>query len=148
MITIQEENFYDMFVDSFELQKENFADGPLPVYGLELNLDVTKYKLLAQKGVLVIVTAREGKNLVGYYSAIVDTPLHFATLRFGFSDAYVIKREYRNQGLGTKMRSYMENLYRTRGAVIAMLGSRKEIPGIHEEGYVHCENRYAKRLEV
>lgn len=146
MIVIQEENFYDMFPESVELREHNFEDNPLPIKDLKLDLDITRYKILAQQGVLVIVTARDEGKLIGYYSSIVQPHIHFATIPFGMADAYVVHRAYRGKGIGARMFAHVEKLWRDKGAKVGLVGTREKSTALFKAGWIPSEYRYVKLI--
>lgn len=146
MITIQEENFYDMFPESVELRDHNFEDNPLPIQDIQLDLDVTKYKIMAQQGTLLVVTARDEGKLIGYYSSVVQPHLHFAKILFGLGDAYVVHRAYRGKGIGAKMFAHVEKLWRDRGAKIGLVGTREKSAALFKAGWIPSEYRYVKLI--
>lgn len=146
MITIQEENFYDMFPESIELRAQNFEDGPIPIQGMKLDLDVAKYKIMAKDNTLIVVTARDEGKLIGYYSSAIQTHLHFANVLFGMSDSYVVSRQYRGKGIGGKMFAHLQKLWCDRGAKIGLVGTREKSAALYKAGWVPAEYRYVKLI--
>lgn len=77
-------------------------------HGMELrnmpaDLNITVYMNLQKEGRLILITAKDGDNYIGYSSHFWHRHLHF-NLRIGQDDAWYVIPEYRNQGIGRKLR--------------------------------------------
>jgi len=148
MVDIKEENFYDVYPESEALRKQNYEDGQIPIIGLQPELDLARYKILNTQGALVLVTARDAKKLIGYHISIVLPHIHFATIKFGFNDSYVVDRNYRGQGIFNMMLAMSEHAWIMRGAQIGQMNMRGDCSSLLKRGYIDDEKILVKRLEV
>ena len=57
--------------------------------------DSAMYKVLAEKGSVIAVTARQGGNLVGYCSVFLTNLIQFQGVKQAFCDSIYMKKEYR-----------------------------------------------------
>jgi hypothetical protein len=89
-----------------------------------LDPDWDKYDALAERGHLVIVTARCDGELVGYVFSMVDTHLHYRTTLFSMSDIYWLHPSCRGGRTALRMFEAMERALAGRG-VVKMLSNTK-----------------------
>jgi hypothetical protein len=75
-----------------------------------LQPDWARYEAVARLGKLVIVTARHGKNLVGYAVFLVSQHLHYTTQRLAANDVIFIDKPYRLGSAGIRLIAESERI--------------------------------------
>lgn len=87
---------------------------------IPLSIDEAKYETLDAGGILLIITARDSGNLVGYYLWFLMPHMHYASSGpMGLTDMYFVLPEYR-KGTGAKLFMFSEQQLRARGVVKAI----------------------------
>jgi hypothetical protein len=89
-----------------------------------LDPDWDKYDALADRGNLVIVTARRQRELVGYVFSVVDTHLHYKNTLFSMSDIYWLHPACRGGRTAWRLFGHTERVLAGRG-VVKMLSNTK-----------------------
>jgi hypothetical protein len=80
--------------------------------------DEEKYEQLDKAGILHLVTAREGKTLVGYFLVFVTPNAHYLGAGpMAFTDLYYMMPQYRGGANSLKLFSFMEKTLREKGVV-------------------------------
>jgi GNAT superfamily N-acetyltransferase len=118
-----------------EYQVEKWSDvlpemEPLwPAHYEELSLDKDRVKLggcleryaeMENLGILVVVTVRSDKQLVGYYVFMLLPHLHYKDAGLmAYTDMYFLLPEFRKGGTGVKMFLAVEQAMKNAGAVKA-----------------------------
>ena len=101
MITFQEENLSKNLIKEAEgilkLHSEELTE-----FSFSLNPNWDMYQHLEDMNVLHIVTAREGKKLIGYYVSIIALHYHYKDALIAENDIHYILPEYRKGWLGYK----------------------------------------------
>ncbi len=109
-----------------------------------------KYNALDKAGILHLVTAREGKTLVGFFLVFVTPNAHYdGAGAMAFTDLYYLRPECRRGANGLKLFSFMEKTLREKG-VVKIYSSHK----LHRDrseflrflGYVPSDMVYSKCL--
>ena len=73
-----------------------------------LNPDYEKYKSLDAAGVVHIVTARIGGELIGYYISFIMPHMHYRDCIVAMNDILFLKKEYRQGRTGMKLIAFAE----------------------------------------
>jgi len=95
---------------------------------IPMKCDRERYLALEKAGALLLLTARAGGTLVGYFVAFMFPHLHYAGSGvWGMTDMYFVRPEYR-QGTGLKLFLAFEQALRDRGCVQAVTSCK-----IHED---------------
>jgi hypothetical protein len=82
--------------------------------------DEAKYAELEKIGMLHLVTARSGGELVGYFLMFLTPNAHYKGAGvMGFTDMYYMKPSFRKGNAGIKMFSFMEQTLKEKGVVKA-----------------------------
>lgn len=101
MITFQEETLNQIRNKEFDIMIKQ-ASKELTEFSFPLNPDWNVYQQLECVDTLHIVTARDGKKLVGYYFSIIFTHHHYKDAVIAENDAHYILPEYRKGWFGYK----------------------------------------------
>jgi len=95
---------------------------------IPLSIDEDKYELLDRAGILLILTAREGAKLVGYYLWFLMPHPHYSKAGpMGMTDMYFVLPEYRN-GVGLRLFIASETELRKRRVIKAITSCK-----VHED---------------
>ena len=112
-----------------------------------LNPDVDTFWALEDAGLLLIVTARDGKRMVGYHVSIVRPHLHYKHSLTAYADMYFIHPDYRQGMTGVRLFKYLEGVLRERGVERIYQGTKihKDMGRLFERlGYKETERLYVK----
>ena len=94
MITYMEEDFETLWPEMQQHLTAHWQEvSSFPEFPLDV--DVDKFMLLQNKGMLICASARDGDNLVGYVLDFIQFHIHYKTIKVAISDAYYIIPEYR-----------------------------------------------------
>ena len=118
--------------------------------GMETRLNIGAYTKLQDEGRLLIIGARRKDNgaPVGYSIHIWYDDLHFG-LRLALDDAWFVFPQYRNRGIGRRLREVALNELRKIGVNIALARTKvdQDHPDVLTElGYHPYEIVYRKDL--
>ncbi len=114
-----------------------------------LDPDYERYRKFIEANSMVIVTARDDDNLIGYISLILYRHLHYRQVLVSLEDIHYMDPEYRKRGLGSGMIKKAEDVLRGRGVKFATM--RTKVHADHgdllkELGYSPMETVYGKEL--
>ncbi len=119
MITFQLETWKQFYEDAPSLWVRimtEMKDQITGAFGQEqINPDVEAYQRLDDMGRLIIVTARDGKKLVGYATSAIQQHPHFTQTKIGFGDTTYLLPEYRKGLTGMKLFRMTEKLMKELG---------------------------------
>lgn len=115
-----------------------------------LEPDWERYFWLAQAGMLAVLTVRDDGVLVGYYFAIVQRHLHYASSVTAFTDIYWMMPECRRGWAGYRMLKAMVEFLRSIG--VQRMLSMEKLTHPHAAifrrlGFKPVETVYALMLE-
>ena len=120
MITIQCEKWLDFEKEARFLFPLHWKELALFQSEIPMSLDMQKYAALEQAGILLILTARDGARLVGYYMWFLMPHPHYGDSGpMGMTDMYFVLPEYR-RGVGAKLFIESEKALKARGVVKAI----------------------------
>lgn len=91
----------------------------------EPDLDV--YRMLADKGMLRVITVRADGELVGYMVFIIRPHLHYKSCLCAFEDLYFLRKDMRQGRIGIRMFNYTE-------AALKRIGVQKMI--VHTKAHM------------
>lgn len=136
------DNLYDLLFDHWEevaVHKE----------GIPFDPDIEKYKEMERIGVLHVITARDGKKLVGYSIYIVSPHIHYMSSVFAVNDVVYLSPEYRRGFTGIKLLKFAEESLKKEDVdVIHMhVKNRVNFGGVLSRmGYQSIEEIYSKYI--
>jgi GNAT superfamily N-acetyltransferase len=158
MIVYAVEPFDTAFEEAQELLQEHWEEIALNKDTIKLDIDVSRYKELADKGVLHIVTARDGNiqksawdpgKLIGYHVGMIVPHLHYKSTLHGITDIFFIHPDYRKGRIGINLFKYVEKSMKERGVVKLMTAVKLhlDVGAIFERlGWTPIERLYSKML--
>ena len=147
MIVYRREKFADALPDLQEIWPRHYAEvSSYP--GIELNPGLDRFLMAEERGMLVLVTARDDGKLVGYALDFVMPHLHYAQITVAACDLYYILPEYRAKCARGLMRT-IERVDAEMGAYARVTRAKKtnRAAAFHKAiGYTEHEIGLTKRL--
>ena len=156
LITYQVEPFDTSFDEAQELLKQHWEEIALDKGHIKLAIDVDRYKQLADKEILHIVTVRDANiqkwafdpgKLIGYHVAMVLPHLHYKNDLHAVTDIFFIHPGYRKGRIGINLFKFVERELKNRG-VVKMCTSvklHKDVGAIFERlGWTETERVFTK----
>ena len=120
MITFHVEQWAEFYPDVKPIFPLHWKELALHQEEIPLSIDEAKYEALDKGGILLIITARDSGELVGYYLWFLMPHLHYcASGPMGLTDMYFVLPEYR-KGVGARLFIFSEIELRKRGVVKAI----------------------------
>jgi GNAT superfamily N-acetyltransferase len=116
---------------------------------LQLDMNWVGFLNLAKNDFLLVVTARKEGTIVGYFVCAVTSLPHYKTTLVGQEDVHYVHPKYRRQGVGTAMRSVMEEALRQRGAKLLRIRTKAHADNrvwLEKNGFKLVEMMYSKVL--
>jgi GNAT superfamily N-acetyltransferase len=113
-----------------------------------LDIDRAKYLALAERNMLVVVTARLSQ-ILGYFICLISPHPHYKSTLIGLEDAHFVHPDWRRYGFGTRMLEVMEEALRKRGVKLLKVRSKLHAPNtewLEENGFKAIEVTYTKVL--
>jgi hypothetical protein len=149
MVTIQVERWADFYPASKAVFPSHWRELALHQDEIPLSIDEKKYETLDATGVLLILTARDAGNLVGYFLWFLMPHLHYSQSGpMGMTDMYFVLPEYRS-GTGARLFIASEAELRRRGVIKAITSCK-----VHEDhtqfleklGWIFSDKTFVKLL--
>lgn len=115
MISIQIESLKQARKDLEELFPAHWNELAHHKESIPLDMNWEVYTHLCKTGGLLIVTARDNSQLIGYYIGIVQAGLHYKSTITCQTDMFYMKPEYRQGWTGYKMLKFARDTLTLRG---------------------------------
>lgn len=129
MITVQTESWAAIDQEIEDITPLHWQELALDQLLFEPDLDHERYLAMDRAGAMHVVTARDGKKLVGYIVCFVMPHFHYKSSGLtALADMYYLRREYRKGGLGLRMFREMERGLCDRGVIRAHMSCK-----VHED---------------
>ena len=115
----------------------------------ELDPDLDVYRVMADKGMLRVVTVRADDALVGYMVFIVKPHLHYKSTLIAIEDLYFLKKEYRQGRIGIRMFKYAEEALARLGVQLIVIRTKVHLDNsrlLEYLDYKFTEKVYMKRV--
>ena len=146
-ITVQEESG-DIIYQVWELAKVHYYEVETKSATIPFKLDIGLLEQLSSMGLLSIVTARDGGELVGYFANMISPDVITSKLISKELGIYLAP-EYRGSGAFPKMVELVEQLAKEKGVYSQVLAFKEGHDfGIAQKlGYEKTETLYQKILE-
>ena len=119
MISIQRENIDQCIKDIGPLLEKHWLEVALHHDDIKLEPDIERYARIEELGKLVIVTARDGANLIGYSIFLLQNHIHYASLLYAANDVIFLDSAYR-KGTTAGIR-----LIKTSESILQAMGCKK-----------------------
>jgi len=143
------ENLSDVIDECADVIYNHWEDIALNKDTIALDPDWDAYKKLSDAGVLLIVTSRYNKQLVGYSVYLIGESLHYKGLKIAESDIFWLDKEYRKGMTGIKMMKFAEKALKDVDVdrVMSKIKIHKDVSPVFERlGYTAIEKIYSKGL--
>ena len=149
MMQYRQEILQTAFSDALELFKLHWDEVALNKDFIELNPDYDSYHQHEQNDNLKIFTAREDKQLVGYFAVIVTYSLHYCDHKFATNDVIFMHKDHRKGMAGMKLIKFAMECLAEDGVSVLMMNTKVHRPYdavLKRLKFDHIENVYSKRL--
>lgn len=141
-ITYQQEVLYQVEQDIKPLIEKHWEEIALNKDNIKLNPDWEAYELLEKAGKLKIFTARNQKDLVGYFVVIVSNNIHYKDHLFATNDIIYLSPEERKGSVGIRLIKFAEKCLRQDGVSVLTMNTK-----IHKPFDVLMERMKFKLIE-
>ena len=151
-ITYQEEQLKD-FIPEFDVLLEPHMTeiNITQRFGFKFKPDYQQYIKMQEFGVLVVLTCRNDKELVGYTVFNIFPSIRFPDCKMAKEDLYYIKPEFRGKGLGKQLFIETEKLLKKKGVdqIVFTTKTYQDYSPIFESlGYEFYEKHFIKKLQM
>ena len=120
MITFHVERWAQFYPDVKPIFPLHWRELALNQAEIPLSIDEAKYETLDKTGILLIITARDSGNLIGYYLWFLMPHMHYCEAGpMGLTDMYFVLPEYR-RGVGAKLFIFSKMELEKRGVIKAI----------------------------
>ncbi|CAB3731171.1 GNAT family N-acetyltransferase [Paraburkholderia rhynchosiae] len=148
MITFSIERFSDVYREMYPLLVEHYDEiSQHKEHGVPLEPLSDVYAAREAAGTLLMVIAREGGTIVGYFIAVIAPALHYGSCLTCSPDIFYVKWDRRRDGTAAAMFQFVEKEIRRRGVKVWMVGSKHahDVTQLFEYlGFEPFEVTYAK----
>ena len=127
MLVCRIETWADLWRDGQELFKQHYDELALHKDAMPMGLDNDFYLGLERRDFLLVVAARRGGELVGYYVGILIAhhPHNKDAGKVATCDMFYVGKEHRRGGAGVKLLRAVENELRKQGVRKATISTKK-----------------------
>ena len=128
MTEIRPSNVDEMLANASELFSEHWEEIALNKQVMVLKPDEAKYRAAEANGMLLILAAFEGTEIVGYSVNIVTNHLHYADLITCSNDLLFVTEGKRSGRLGLQLIRATEKVAKERGARLMLWHAKPGTP--------------------
>lgn len=128
MITIQHENLANVKEELKPLLEEHWRLVALNQGEIKLNPDWKEYARLQEAGSLRIFTARQDRELVGYFVLMVSKSIHYKDHLFAVNDVLFVLPDSRAGATGYRLIKFAEDHCREAGVSLMMVNTKVHLP--------------------
>ena len=149
MITIQTEKLSDMLDELKPLLPIHWKEIALDHENVPLDPDYEQYLLLEEMGIVHVCTARQDKEIIGYFRTFIRNHIHYKSTKFGHVDIYYVHPNHRMNGTGYKLFKFHEDEMRKAGVkkLINMCKMHQDHAHLFKAlGYTEIERIFSKVL--
>lgn len=148
-VTVDRESWFDVVDELKPILFEHW--GELALYSdIALDPEFELYETLQKNGMLAFYSVRRGGELVGYAIFFIRKSPHYRTTLWAVSDIVLIRKPFRNFGVGTKLFDFIENDLRKQGVKVMHVMTKASHPELgqlmRKRGYMNSEINFSHRL--
>jgi predicted acetyltransferase len=146
---IAREDYFEVIEEGKNILPEHKAE--LSIYqDIPLNPDYTVYEALAKSGILALYTVRVAGEMVGYAVYLVRKHAHYKDYTWAVSDIILVRKPYRQFGLGNALFAFIEHDLRAQGVDVIHTMTKTAHPELamllQSRGHQLAETSFSKRL--
>lgn len=148
-VTFQRESLTDVLDECSDLIYDHWEDIALDQENIKLDPDWDAYSMAEDSGRLVIVTARDQNELVGYSVYFVTMNMHYRLLMTADSDIFWLAKDRRKGMTGIKLIKASEKILKELGVmrILSKVKIHKDVGKVFERlGYTPIERVYSKSI--
>lgn len=147
MITYQEEKYGDVIEELKPLFEAHYTEIALYQDKIALNPDYDTYDRLGDS--LVIYTARDGEELIGYTIFFVKAHLHYKDHLYAMNDILYLDRKHRGGEVALELTSFSEAMLEDMGVSVVIMHMKSYAPFetlMQVQGFEKVEYLYSKYI--
>jgi L-amino acid N-acyltransferase YncA len=146
---VAREDYFDVIEEGKTILPEHKQE--LALYDdIPLDPEYEVYESLARKGMLALYTVRVRGEMVGYAVYFIRKHHHYKAFTWAISDIILVRKPYRQFGLGMALFAYIENDLRAQGVDVIHTMTKTAHPELamllQSRGHQHAETCFSKRL--
>lgn len=151
-ITYQTEPFLSVIAEAEPLIRAHWEEIARNKDTIPLNIDRIAYAKMDQRGQLLICTARDNGQIIGYavYFILPHGHVHYRGTPWAESDIFWLAPDCRGHRIGLELFQFTEKMLAERGVRVMHTRSKDEHPAaarlLEGLGHVRIESVYAKVL--
>lgn len=149
MITYQQEFLETCRGEAEILIHKHWEEIALNKDKIKLNPDWEMYSLLESSGSLKIFTARNDKNLIGYFVVFVNRHIHYKDHLFANNDLLFLDEAFRKGLTGVKLIKFAEKCLKEDGVSVLTINTKVHKPFdviMNKLGFNLIERIYSKYI--
>lgn len=143
MITFHIEHAQECLLELQRLFPEHYRELALDQDKVPLQPQWNVYLERDARGELLLVTAREAGELVGYFVGFIAPGLHYASCLTCTMDIFYIEPSHRNGSMGLRLFRFVEAELKRRGVQRWFVGSK-----VHADASALFERLKFRRVEI
>lgn len=128
MITYQKDTVENVFRDIGETFVKHHEEVESFAEEVPLDIDRGQFEALEAAGVLHTISARDDRELIGYYVSMIMPHSHHKGSLFAVNDILYINPEYRSSGIAAEMITFAEKDLREMGVVVMAFSMKVSHP--------------------
>lgn len=146
---VAREDYFDVIEEGKKILPEHKSE--LSIYqDIPLNPEYEVYESLARKGMMALYTVRVAGEMVGYAVYFVRKHHHYKDYTWAICDIILIRKPYRQFGLGNALFAFIEDDLRKAGVDVIHTMTKTAHPELamllQSRGHQHAETSFSKRL--
>jgi GNAT superfamily N-acetyltransferase len=149
MITYQVEQFEEVKHQIVEMAREHWREVEYYQDEIPLDIDLDKYQLMNDAGMIKIITVRNQSQLVGYIAMLIHLHPHHKNTLYAMNDMFYILPEFRKGRTGIEIFKFTEEVMRAEGVKIMLLSCKAHLDKgtiFKRLGFIPAEISYSKLL--
>jgi GNAT superfamily N-acetyltransferase len=148
-VKIARESFASVIEEGKPFLQEHWEE--LATYSdIPLDPDYEAYEALDKQGLLWIYIVRLRGEIVGYAPYFVRHHLHYRKHIFATNDIIIVRKPYRNYGIGTALFDFIEDDMRVQGVAVVHHSTKLTHPELamllKSRGHEEVDHGFALRL--
>lgn len=128
MIKFATESYYDVIEEIKPLLEAHYEEVAWYQDEVPFDPDYEKYEVMANTGLLHIVTARDDGKLIGYFVSLVASGMHYKQTKFALNDILFVHPDYRGGSVAYKMFKYAFAALKEIGVDIITIHMKTDAP--------------------
>lgn len=149
MIEYREEVWKDTLPEIMKFLPDHYIEDGEANLGVPFDPRLSLYQEMANKGGILLVTARKDGKVVGYFIGFLSMSLHSKDTLMCQGDGFYVSPAERGQNIGFNMFRKVEEICRSKGVKLLFVGYRIDMDAsflFDKLGYKEVERYYEAKL--